>query len=66
MFSVEGVKFTTMRRVAEWVTDGVVDALGGAPASCRTAHTRVDEGEGGIGLAKRSVDGTGSAPEELA
>jgi glycerol-3-phosphate dehydrogenase len=67
MFSVEGVKFTTMRRVAEWVTDGVVDALGGAPASCRTAHTRVDEGEhGGIGLAKRSVDGAGSAPEELA
>jgi glycerol-3-phosphate dehydrogenase len=42
MFSAEGVKFTTMRKVAERVTDRVVDALGGAPIVCRTAHTRVD------------------------
>jgi glycerol-3-phosphate dehydrogenase len=66
MFSVEGVKFTTMRRLAEWVADAVVDALGGAPAVCRTAHTRVDEGDEGIGLAKPLIKDSGSAPEGLA
>jgi glycerol-3-phosphate dehydrogenase len=43
MFSVEGVKFTTARGVAEDVTDRVVAALGQAPVPCRTAETRVDE-----------------------
>lgn len=43
MFSVEGVKFTTARSVAEDVTDRVMAALGRAPVPCRTAETRVDE-----------------------
>jgi glycerol-3-phosphate dehydrogenase len=45
MFSVEGVKFTTARRVAEQVTDRVMAGLGHAPMPCRTADTRVDDGE---------------------
>jgi glycerol-3-phosphate dehydrogenase len=45
MFSAEGVKFTTARRVAEQVTDRVVAALGHRARACRTAATRVDEGE---------------------
>jgi glycerol-3-phosphate dehydrogenase len=45
MFSVEGVKFTTARSVAEDVTDRVMAALGRAPVPCRTAEARVDEGE---------------------
>jgi glycerol-3-phosphate dehydrogenase len=45
MFSVEGVKFTTARRVAEDVTDRVMTALGRAPVPCRTADARVDEGD---------------------
>ena len=45
MFSVEGVKFTTARSVAEDVTDRVMVALGRAPVPCRTAEARVDEGE---------------------
>jgi glycerol-3-phosphate dehydrogenase len=45
MFSVEGVKFTTARGVAEDVTNRVMAALGRAPVPCRTAETRVDEGD---------------------
>jgi glycerol-3-phosphate dehydrogenase len=45
MFSVEGVKFTTARSVAEDVTDRVIAALGRAPVPCRTAEARVDEGD---------------------
>jgi glycerol-3-phosphate dehydrogenase len=45
MFSVEGVKFTTARRVAEQVTDRVVAALGRPPERCRTAETLLDAGE---------------------
>ena len=45
MFSVEGVKFTTARSVAEDVTDRVMAALGRAPVPCRTAEARVDEGD---------------------
>ena len=47
MFSVEGVKFTTARSVAEDVTDRVVAALGRAPVPCRTAEARVDESDVG-------------------
>ncbi len=45
MFSVEGVKFTTARRVAEQVTDRIVAAWGHAPPRCRTAESGVDAGE---------------------
>ena len=45
MFSVEGVKFTTARSVAEDVTDRVMAALGRAPVPCRTAEARVDDGD---------------------
>ena len=45
MFTVEGVKFTTARSVAEDVTDQVMAALRRAPAPCRTAEARVDEGD---------------------
>ncbi len=45
MFSVEGVKFTTARSVAEHATDRVMAALGRAPVPCRTAEARVDEGD---------------------
>jgi glycerol-3-phosphate dehydrogenase len=45
MISVEGVKFTTARGVAEDVTNRVMAALGRAPVPCRTAETRVDEGD---------------------
>ncbi|HET9040275.1 MAG TPA: FAD-dependent oxidoreductase [Gemmatimonadales bacterium] len=45
MFSVEGVKFTTARRVAEQVTDRVVAALGRPPERCRTAEILLDAGE---------------------
>jgi glycerol-3-phosphate dehydrogenase len=44
MFSVEGVKFTTARSVAEDVTDRVMTALGRPPVPCRTAEARLDEG----------------------
>lgn len=45
IFSVEGVKFTTARRVAEEVTDRVMAALGRPPVPCRTAEARVDDGD---------------------
>jgi glycerol-3-phosphate dehydrogenase len=49
MFSVEGVKYTTARRVAEGVVDRIVAALGAVADRCRTAQTRVDDGEGAGG-----------------
>ena len=45
LFSVEGVKFTTARRVAEDVVDRVVAAVGFRADRCRTASVRVDEDE---------------------
>lgn len=45
LFSVEGVKYTTARAVAEAVVDRVVTVLGAAAGRCRTADTRVDEHE---------------------
>jgi glycerol-3-phosphate dehydrogenase len=55
IFSVEGVKYTTARRVAEGVVDQIVAAVGAVAGRCRTAHTRVDDGEaaGGPGLEAR-------------
>jgi glycerol-3-phosphate dehydrogenase len=59
MFSVEGVKFTTARRVAEQVTDRVMAVLEHAPVPCRTADTRVDDGvavvDGLEGCVRRAV-----------
>jgi glycerol-3-phosphate dehydrogenase len=45
MFSVEGVKYTTARRVAEDVVDRVVAATGSRADRCRTALARVDRDE---------------------
>jgi glycerol-3-phosphate dehydrogenase len=45
MFSAEGVKYTTARRVAEEVVDRVVTALDVVADRCRTAQTRVDDGD---------------------
>jgi glycerol-3-phosphate dehydrogenase len=45
MFSVEGVKYTTARRVAEDVVDRVAATLGTPVDRCRTARTRVDQDE---------------------
>jgi len=45
MFSVEGVKYTTARRVAEDVVDRVVAAVAVRVDRCRTQDTRVDEAE---------------------
>jgi glycerol-3-phosphate dehydrogenase len=42
MFSAEGVKYTTARRVAEDVIDGVVSSLGVDPVPCRSAEVRID------------------------
>jgi len=44
MFSVEGVKYTTARRVAEHVVDRLVARLGIAAPRCLTAEVRVDHG----------------------
>jgi glycerol-3-phosphate dehydrogenase len=41
MISVEGVKYTTARLVAEKATDLVLQKLGRAPAVCRTADVRI-------------------------
>ncbi|MEO7475356.1 MAG: FAD-dependent oxidoreductase [Gemmatimonadales bacterium] len=46
MFSVEGVKYTTARRVAADVVDRVVARLNAVTDRCRTDQVRVDEGEG--------------------
>jgi glycerol-3-phosphate dehydrogenase len=43
MFSVEGVKYTTARHVAEEVVDRVVGALGVPADRCRTRDVRVDD-----------------------
>jgi glycerol-3-phosphate dehydrogenase len=48
MFSVEGVKYTTARAVAEDVVDRVVAALGAGVGPCGTAQTRVDEDLGDL------------------
>ena len=48
IFSVEGVKYTTARGVAERVVDRIVAELGARAAPCRTAVTRVDEGLGDL------------------
>jgi glycerol-3-phosphate dehydrogenase len=45
MFSVEGVKYTTARRVAETVVNHVVVATGARAEPCRTAEVRVDQDE---------------------
>ena len=45
MFSVEGVKYTTARRVAETVVNRVVAATGVRATRCRTAEVRVDQDE---------------------
>ncbi|HYC31719.1 MAG TPA: glycerol-3-phosphate dehydrogenase C-terminal domain-containing protein, partial [Gemmatimonadales bacterium] len=39
LFSVEGVKYTTARAVAERMVDRIVRALGGVTGPCRTGHT---------------------------
>jgi glycerol-3-phosphate dehydrogenase len=43
LLSVEGVKYTTARRVAERVVDGVFNNLGRISPPCRTADLRLDE-----------------------
>lgn len=45
MFSVEGVKYTTARLVAERVVDRVVAGAGRRADRCRTADVRVDQDE---------------------
>jgi glycerol-3-phosphate dehydrogenase len=42
LFSVEGVKYTTARAVAQRVVDEVVRDMGYSAAPCRTAVTRLD------------------------
>jgi glycerol-3-phosphate dehydrogenase len=42
LFSVEGVKFTTARAVAERVVDRIFQDLGQTSPKCRTAEVRVD------------------------
>jgi glycerol-3-phosphate dehydrogenase len=49
MLSVEGVKFTTARGIAESVVDGVVASLGRGKIPCRSAETRIDRPEDGEG-----------------
>jgi glycerol-3-phosphate dehydrogenase len=54
MFSVEGVKYTTARHVAERVVDRLAAGSGRRTDRCRTAVTRIDEGEpGGAALDDR-------------
>jgi glycerol-3-phosphate dehydrogenase len=48
MFSVEGVKYTTARAVAEHVVDRIAAELGAGVAPCATARVRVDEGLGDL------------------
>ncbi|HET7470159.1 MAG TPA: FAD-dependent oxidoreductase [Gemmatimonadales bacterium] len=49
MLSVEGVKFTTARGIAESVVNGVVAGLGRGKIPCRTAEVRIDRPEDGDG-----------------
>jgi glycerol-3-phosphate dehydrogenase len=51
IISVEGVKFTTARRVAEVAVDRIVAILGAATAPCRTLEHVVDGPEGALDLA---------------
>lgn len=44
IFSVEAVKYTTARAVAERMIDRIVEELGARAAPCRTAITPVDDG----------------------
>ena len=46
MLSVEGVKFTTARRVAELVVDRIVARLGVLTPPCRTSDVVVDRADG--------------------
>ena len=45
MFSVEGVKYTTARRVAENMVDRLAATLGAPTERCRTTEVRVDEAD---------------------
>jgi glycerol-3-phosphate dehydrogenase len=49
MLSVEGVKFTTARGIAEHVVDGVVASLGHGRIPCRSAEVRIDRPEDDLG-----------------
>jgi glycerol-3-phosphate dehydrogenase len=49
MLSVEGVKFTTARGIAESVVTGVVASLGLGRIRCRSADIRIDRPEDGSG-----------------
>ena len=49
MLSVEGVKFTTARGIAEYVVDGVVASLGHRRILCRSAEVRIDRPEDEVG-----------------
>jgi glycerol-3-phosphate dehydrogenase len=49
MLSVEGVKFTTARGIAEYVVDGVVASLGRGRIPCRSAEVRIDRPEDDLG-----------------
>jgi glycerol-3-phosphate dehydrogenase len=61
LLSVEGVKYTTARRVAERVVDWVFQDLGKASPRCRTAELRLD-GPGKEGTPR--TDGT-LAPDDI-
>jgi glycerol-3-phosphate dehydrogenase len=50
LFSVEGVKYTTARAVAERVVDQVARDLGAGAAACRTAETRLVESKAAVDL----------------
>jgi len=50
LFSVEGVKYTTARAVAERVVDQVARDLGAGAAACRTAETRLVESKAALDL----------------
>jgi glycerol-3-phosphate dehydrogenase len=54
MLSVEGVKFTTARGIAEFVVNGVVASLGLGKVPCRSAEVRIDRPEDGVGGPLRS------------
>ena len=45
MFSVEGVKYTTARQVAEELVDRVAAQAGVTTDRCRTAEARIDQDE---------------------
>jgi len=49
MLSVEGVKFTTARGIAESVVNGVVASLGRGKMACRSAEIRIDRPDDSVG-----------------